>query len=503
MMRVLKKCCVETYKWIRTLLWLIRFILLYLWKRVFRCKSRDVVFDEIAEKVEHKHPVETRTWGFGRKKEVRPKTFHQKAVRLDPVPIYYPKSLEEIRKIILKSPRFRAIGSGHSFRGVVETDGVLISLEDMNKILAVEGNVVTVQGGIKIRDAIRDLEKRGLALKNMGNYDRQSLAGAIVGGTHGTSGVGKTDTFTSSLVKLKMINAKGETVELGPEDSVNFGVGGIIYEVTLKLDDFYYLEQKSTTVEPAALNFNDWWTGSSQFVMCRWNFPGRDYEVCQVVKFRKVSVQEYERDRGTAFWDRFYRVFLFRASPFLPELIHRLAPRFFRDKSFVDKYYLQYVDDPAPHHTEWEYAVPYTSDLAGIIRGIPEAVRGIPYTVEVHIRNSPKDSATAHLASIGDVVWFDLNVVTPKGMPASELDELARPFEELMTAQGGVAHPHKLVVDIGRAGLRPQTIQYLTNFQRRHDPDKKMVNPALARMLNQPLPAPLGSPPNEQTPLNP
>jgi FAD/FMN-containing dehydrogenase len=238
--------------------------------RLFRFKNFDDVLDAIADDVEHKHPVEEDTiWGggSGHKKTVRPKTFHQRDVKLDPVPIFFPKTKEELKEVILKNKRFRAIGSGHSFRGVVETDGVLISVEDMNKVLSIDGTTVTVQAGIKIRNAIRILEKGGLALKNMGNYDRQSLGGAICGGTHGTSGQGKTDTFTSSILSLKMINAKGEDCVLTPEQSVNFGLGGIIYEVTMSLEPFYYLEQNSYNVDPSTIDFNKWWQSGAQFIV--------------------------------------------------------------------------------------------------------------------------------------------------------------------------------------------------------------------------------------------
>ena len=223
--------------------------------------------------------------------------------------------------------------------------------------------------------------------------------------------------------------------------------------------------------------------------MARWNFPGREYQVCQIVEFKKKTIEEgYEKDRSTALWDRFLRVFLFRAAPFLPELLHRLTPRFFKDKCFVDKYYFQYVDDPAPHHTEWEYAVPY-SKANEITTLIPGAVKHIKYTVEVHIRSSPRDKAKAHLAHFGDVVWFDLNVVTPKGLSEEELDEVAKPFEDMCVARGGVVHPHKLVVDIQKAGFSADTIKFLTAFQSENDPEKKMINPALSAMLNQPFPS--------------
>lgn len=483
---------IELYKWLRLILWLFQYLLMCVFYRLLRFKNFDDVLDAIAEDVEHKHPVEEdMIWGRGRKKTVRPKTFHQRDVKLEPVEIFYPKTKEELQLCILNNERFRAIGSGHSFRGVVETDGVLISIEDMNKVLSVEGSTVIIEAGIKIRDAIRILEKENLALRNMGNYDRQSLGGAICGGTHGTSGQGKTDTFTSSILSLKMINAKGEDCVLTPEQSVNFGLGGVIYEVTMSLEPFYYLEQNCYNVDPSTIDLNKWWESGAQFIMARWTFPGRDCEVCQIVEFKEKTFEEgYEKDRSTALWDRFYRVFLFRAAPFLPKLIHKATPRFFGDTTFVDKYYLQYVDDPAPHHTEWEYAVPYNNanDITPLIRG---AVEHIKYSVEVHIRSSPRDKAKAHLAHRGDVIWFNLNVVTPKRLSEAELNEVAKPFETLCVSQGGVAHPHKLVVDIKNAGLPAETIEFLTAFQSEHDPDKKMINPALAAMLNQPPPSAL------------
>mmetsp|Transcript_23461 Transcript_23461/g.35079 ORF Transcript_23461/g.35079 Transcript_23461/m.35079 type:complete len:270 (-) Transcript_23461:1259-2068(-) len=257
----------ELFKWIRLILWLFQYVLKIVWYRFFRCMNRNDTIDRIAEDVEHKHPVEDTQWGR-RPKIIRPKTFHQKDAKVDPVPIFYPKTKAELQALVKSNPRFRAIGSGHSFRGVVETDGALISLEDMNRVLSVQGKIVTVEAGIKIRDAIRILEDNDLAIKNMGNYDRQSLGGAICGGTHGTSGEGKIDTFTSSLVSLKMINAKGEDIELAPEESVNFGLGGIIYEVTLNLADFYYLKETRTPVtDLSTVDFNKWWESGSEFIV--------------------------------------------------------------------------------------------------------------------------------------------------------------------------------------------------------------------------------------------
>jgi len=484
--------------------------------------------DRIAEAVEHHHPVEIQrrhgtfltSFTCTNKSSIRPSSFHVTKIKPSPVSVFYPVTKDELRKLVQAHSKFRAIGSGHSFRGVLETDGILISLEKMNQIIHVEQSMrqVTVQAGIKIRDVIRILETQyGLALPNMGNYDRQSIGGAICGGTHGTSGNQRNDTFTSAIISIKMINAQGRDIVLDASESVNYGLGGIIYEVTLQVVPFYYLEKKRTVVkDPSKIDLHEWWKSDALFtvsekqnihvhspqsrlqfflllifhslcIMCfvqmiRWNFPGKNYSVCQKLEYYKKYKPE-ERNKNKAWLEHFVRLFTFRAAPFAPYLMRALAPKVFKDMSYVDKYYFQYVDDPAPHHTEWEYAVPFER-ATDLIPLIGDAVKHIPYIVEVHIRVSPQDSAKGHLAYRGDVVWFDLNVVTPQGLDGNALDEIGRPFEDLMTTRSGVAHPHKLVVDVKKAGFDEEKIKFLTLFQKTHDPENKMMNPALKKMLH-------------------
>ena len=198
--------CIEIWKAIRVIVWAFCLIILFVWKRFLCCKSSDNAFDEITERVEHKHPMEECSWGSS-KKEIRPKTFHERAKQLDPVPILYPETAEELKRIAEGNARFRAIGSGHSFRAVVETNGILVSLEKMNKILKLDG--------IKIRHAIWVLEEHGLALRTWATTIIKVLTGLLSEAR--TSGSKRTNTFSSSLGQMKMINAKGKDVLLGPE----------------------------------------------------------------------------------------------------------------------------------------------------------------------------------------------------------------------------------------------------------------------------------------------
>jgi FAD/FMN-containing dehydrogenase len=82
----------------------------------------------------------------------------------------------------------RALGAGHSFSPLSETNGTLISLADFSGLVAVSAadSTASARAGTRIHALGRALFDAGVALKNQGDIDRQSLAGAVGTGTHGT-----------------------------------------------------------------------------------------------------------------------------------------------------------------------------------------------------------------------------------------------------------------------------------------------------------------------------
>ena len=74
----------------------------------------------------------------------------------------------------------RAVGSGHSFTDIACTDGLLVDLSRMSRVLAVDGTDVTVEAGVTLHVLGEELAARGLALENQGDMDAQTLAGAAV-----------------------------------------------------------------------------------------------------------------------------------------------------------------------------------------------------------------------------------------------------------------------------------------------------------------------------------
>jgi L-gulono-1,4-lactone dehydrogenase len=133
--------------------------------------------------------------------------------------------------------RVKVAGAGHSFTDIACTDGLMLDLSRMNRMLRVEGDEVTVEAGITIRELGRALAERGLALENQGDVDAQTIAGAISTATHGTGG--RFANISSQVTAVRLVTATGDLVELREGDDllaarVSLGALGAISAVTLR-----------------------------------------------------------------------------------------------------------------------------------------------------------------------------------------------------------------------------------------------------------------------------
>jgi FAD-linked oxidoreductase len=163
-----------------------------------------------------------------------------------------PRSEDELASLVAQATRHglntRVAGSGHSFTPIVATGGLLLSLQHLQGILAVdrERKLVTVAAGSRIGDVGRALKALGLSLKNQGDIDSQALAGALSTGTHGT---GKTlGNMSSQAVGMRLVQPDGSILEADDAGilhaaQVSLGVLGVISALTLKVTDAYNLQE--------------------------------------------------------------------------------------------------------------------------------------------------------------------------------------------------------------------------------------------------------------------
>ena len=164
-----------------------------------------------------------------------------------------------IRMAIAQNAHIRPVGSAHSFSPICQTDSILLSVNDLSGISAVNAGEkrVTVKAGTVLHDIGRPLCDARLALPNQGDIDVQTLAGAIGTGTHGT---GLAFPNMSSLVQsVRLATAVGDiiTLERGKDDAlldaatVSFGTLGIFLDFTLHVTDRYRLLEQNAVLETA------------------------------------------------------------------------------------------------------------------------------------------------------------------------------------------------------------------------------------------------------------
>jgi FAD/FMN-containing dehydrogenase len=147
----------------------------------------------------------------------------------------------------------RPVGTGHSWTGLCTTDGVQVDVSGLKGIEVVDRDRkrVAVRAGTTIWELGEALWDEGFSLKNQGDIDVQTVAGALSTGTHG-SGI-ELGILASSVRKVRLVNGLAELVDITDDDpdtlraaQLSLGMLGIIVEVELEVVDRYYLEEEVT-----------------------------------------------------------------------------------------------------------------------------------------------------------------------------------------------------------------------------------------------------------------
>lgn len=182
------------------------------------------------------------------------------AVRFTPQAVLRPRTEDEVLAALRAARErrvpLRMIGGGHSFSALVATDGVLVSLDEYQGLVGADPvtGLVTLRGGTRLWAIAELLAPSGLALPVMGDIDRQSIAGAIQTGTHGTGA--RFTGFAGMVRALRLALADGSVVEASPDrdpdlfEAARLGLGaiGVVLEVTLQCVPAYRLELVEATV---------------------------------------------------------------------------------------------------------------------------------------------------------------------------------------------------------------------------------------------------------------
>ena len=373
-----------------------------------------------------------------------------------PAAVHRPSTTGDVAAIVAVAHRagrrVKVIGGGHSFTGAAMTDGDLVSLDAMRRVVDVDGCDVTVQAGIRLRDLNDELARRGLAMPNLGDIDRQSIAGAIATATHGTGTAH--GGLATTVVGLELVTGDGTVVradaDVDPEllrvARVGLGALGVVTEVTLRTVPAFNLRARET-IEPLADVLADLGRvlRETDHVELYW-MPGA--RRCQVKRNTRTTDPAAPQPRLAYVRDKWLGENLaFGAVCRVGRRFPRLAPRVAKlvtsaaaERELVDRSDRVFCSPRHVRFLEMEYGIPIDR-LAEAVDRIGSLARTLPFPplFPIEVRASAADDIPLSPAFRRESGWIAVHQYV--GTPYSSYFQ---GVEQIMDDLGGRPHWGKL-----------------------------------------------------------
>ncbi|HTE19054.1 MAG TPA: FAD-binding protein [Armatimonadota bacterium] len=166
--------------------------------------------------------------------------------------LHYPETIEQLRELVGRSRALKVLGSRHSFNGIADTTGDLVSLEKLEPVVALDRQTrtVTVSAGVRYGQLCRQLQLEGYALHNMASLPHISVGGACATATHGSGD--RHGNLATAVRALELVTADGEVTVLSREQHgeqfqgavVGLGGLGVVTRLTLEVEPAYAVRQE-------------------------------------------------------------------------------------------------------------------------------------------------------------------------------------------------------------------------------------------------------------------
>ncbi len=415
-----------------------------------------------------------------------------------PAEIVRPSSREELAEAISRAAsagrRISVAGAGHSFTETAMTDGTLVRIEALKGIIDAdrESGLVKVGAGTVLADLNGELAGLGLAMENLGDIDRQTIAGAISTGTHGTGA--RLRNISAQVVGLELVLADGSVRQLsaathpGLLRAARVGVGalGAIAAVTLRCVPAFTLERVDTPRprEQVLASFQEGADANDHFEL--FTFPYADSAL--VLERNRTEVPARPRGRAGAYlndvvlenWALGALSATGRRFPAAIPSLSRLAGRLASGGRTVDRSDRVFANERRVRFTEMEYGVP-REDGPEAVRRVIEWVRSNRYPVffPIEMRVAAGDDALLSPSHERDTAYIAVHQY--RGM---EWRPYFEAVEEIMDSYGGRPHWGKRHFQTA-ATLAPRYPAW-EEFQRARDeldPTRAFTNQYAERVL--------------------
>ena len=417
---------------------------------------------------------------------------------MSPVAVERPTSTAEVadavRRAAAAGRRVKAVGSGHSFTGIALTDGVLLDLSALQRLVHVDRETcrVTVEAGMPLHRLNALLAAHGLGLTNMGDVDRQTVSGAVSTGTHGTGRA--SGGLAAQVVGVELVTADGEVVTCSADErpevfaGARLGLGalGVLTRLTLQAEPAFLLraDERPEPLDAVLDGFEEmvaahdhaelyWWPHTSTALVKRNDRV--DGPAQPLSRLRSVVDDELLSNGAFGLTQR-----LGRAVPRTVPVLNRVAARALSPRTYTDAAHRVFVSRRRVRFRETEWAVPrhHLPELLRELRRAPERL-GLTVSFPVEVRVCPADDVALSTAFGRDSAY-----VAAHAFVGTPHEQWFRVVSDLAVAAGGRPHwgkEHHLAAD----DLRPRYPRFdaFVALRDRLDPERRFGNAYLERVL--------------------
>ena len=404
--------------------------------------------------------------------------------------------VEEVRRAADRSLRVKAIGAGHSFTGVAVTDGVQLRLGALTGVTSIDSTrgEATVRAGTPLHVLNDELGTFGYAMPNLGDIDRQSIAGATGTGTHGT-GLRLTG-LSAGIRALRLVLPDGSVVDCSPDrdpelfQAARLGLGalGIVTEVTVAVVPAFLLhaierpEPLAAVLDAfdAEVERNDhfefyWYPHTDRALTKRNNRLPSDAQRRPLAAWRQYLDDELLSNKAYEVLNR-----LSTRVPRTTKPIAAVAARALTAREYVDASHKVFVTNRDVRFMESEWAFPRHA-LRDVLLELKHWVdtHDEPISFPVECRVAAPDDVWLSTAYDRETAYIAIHLYHRQ-----EKGAYFDAFQAIATSHGGRPHwgkMHTMGADALRAAY-PRFDDFVA-VRDRVDPERRFGNPYLEQVL--------------------
>jgi FAD-linked oxidoreductase len=383
----------------------------------------------------------------------------------------------------------RAVGAGHSFTALVPTSGTLISLDGMSGVLEHDPSALraTVHAGTRLGDLGPALAGIGQEMPSLPDINKQSLAGALSTGTHGTGF--SYPALHAAVRSFRIATVRGELLDCSLTQNpdvyaaarVGLGAFGVLTRVELQNEALQRVK-KRVWLQELEQTMADWpqlLAHHQRVEFFALPFTGMAAVVSTDPSTEPVKPRGPDRDTETLMSLKSLRDYAGYA-PAVRRAVARALMRGLEPEEAVDESWKLLSNERPVRFIEMEYHLPRDAQMAAlaeVLAAIESQQHEVFFPIEVR-------SIAADDAWLSPFHRRDSGSLAVHAYYKDEYQFFFTLVEPILRRHGGRPHWGKLHSLGARdlAGLYPR-FRDAMEVRRSLDPDGRLLNPFLRRIL--------------------